>query len=178
MTKQTKTLLIGLAVALVIAFVAYYWYNKSEKDKLETSDKSRETAGTTPQVVGSSAAAPKPKVSVQVDSSGLTADSILKIGDSGEVVKAIQNLLNANGYKGKNGKALSTDGSLGANTWYAMNQANQMKYQNMSLSGMRTAVAMAMGNNVPTQQQASVFTYPWSSGANGGTPPDFMTPNK
>ena len=37
-----------------------------------------------------------------------------------EAIKALQRLLNAQGYKGKNGKALEIDGSFGGNTDYAV----------------------------------------------------------
>lgn len=44
----------------------------------------------------------------------------LQNGSSGEVVKTLQTLLKAKGYKGKDGKALTIDGGFGANTEYAV----------------------------------------------------------
>lgn len=42
------------------------------------------------------------------------------IGESDAQIKAVQTLLSAKGYKGKNGKALTVDGHLGDNTAYAV----------------------------------------------------------
>lgn len=55
--------------------------------------------------------------------------SILKNGSRGEEVKTLQALLNAKGYKGKNGRALTVDGIFGANCDYAVKEfqkANQL----------------------------------------------------
>lgn len=46
--------------------------------------------------------------------------SVLKNGSKGEEVKTLQTLLNAKGYKGKNGKILTVDGIFGANCDYAV----------------------------------------------------------
>lgn len=45
---------------------------------------------------------------------------ILKNGSKGDTVRTVQVLLNAKGYKGKNGKALTVDGIFGANCGYAV----------------------------------------------------------
>lgn len=45
---------------------------------------------------------------------------ILKNGSKGDTVRTLQTLLNAKGYKGKNGKALTVDGIFGANCGYAV----------------------------------------------------------
>ncbi len=45
---------------------------------------------------------------------------ILKNGSKGDAVKTLQVLLNAKGYKGKNGKTLTVDGIFGANCDYAV----------------------------------------------------------
>jgi peptidoglycan hydrolase-like protein with peptidoglycan-binding domain len=175
MTAQTKNLLIGLLVAAVIGYAAYYWYTKMPKDSAESP------AGSNASPAAPKQASPVMQVSnVQSPVSGLTADSILKLGDKGDIVVAVQNLLNANGYKGANGQKLETTSKkVGPQTLYAMNQANLMKYQPLSLNGMRTAIAMANGNNVPTQQQSSGFTYGnrWVTATNP-TQPDWMTPNR
>jgi len=160
MTKQTKTLLIGLFVAAVIGYAAYYWYTKTPKDSAES-----------PAGSNASPAAPKQAAQVvqvsNVQSAGLTAYSILKVGDKGEIVKAVQNLLKANGFLGKNGKPLATDGSLGQNTMYAIDQAVQLWYEQKSLNGVRNAIARKNGTTVPTQQQSGVG-YQVGSGWNWG----------
>ena len=46
--------------------------------------------------------------------------SVLKNGSRGEEVKTLQALLNAKGYEGKNGKALTVDGIFGSNCDYAV----------------------------------------------------------
>ena len=51
----------------------------------------------------------------------------IKKGSKGNGVKAIQNALNALGFKGKNGKKLAVDGDFGTNTDYAV-KAFQKKY--------------------------------------------------
>ena len=56
-------------------------------------------------------------------------------------IKTIQILLNAKGYKGKDGKALSVDGELGANTAYAIEQLQKkagMKGINFGTVAART----------------------------------------
>ena len=45
---------------------------------------------------------------------------ILKNGSKGDAVRTLQTLLNAKGYKGKNGKALTVDGIFGTNCGYAV----------------------------------------------------------
>ena len=45
---------------------------------------------------------------------------VIKKGSSGEEVRTAQRLLKSMGYKGKDGKALSTDGRYGTNTDYAV----------------------------------------------------------
>ena len=45
---------------------------------------------------------------------------IIKNGSKGDAVRTLQTLLNAKGYKGKNGKALTVDGIFGTNCGYAV----------------------------------------------------------
>lgn len=162
MTKQTKTLLIGLLVAAAIGYAAYYWYSKMPKMSAESP------AGSNASPAAPKQAAQVVQVSnVQSPVSGLTADSILKVGDKGEIVKAVQNLLKVNGFLGKNGKPLATDGSLGQNTMYAIEQAVQLWYEPKSLNGVRNAIARKNGTTVPTQQQSGVG-YQVGSGWNWG----------
>lgn len=163
MTAQTKNLLIGLLVAAVIGYAAYYWYSKMPKDSAASNTGSTPSSNAPKQ-----ANTPVMQVSnVQSASSGLTADSILKVGDKGEIVKAVQNLLKVNGFLGKNGKPLATDGSLGQNTMYAIEQAVQLWYEPKSLNGVRNAIARKNGTTVPTQQQSGVG-YQVGSGWNWG----------
>lgn len=159
MTAQTKNLLIGVLVAVAIAYAAYYWYSKVPKDSAAAS------VGSTPSSNAPKQATPVVQVS-NVQSSGLTADSILKVGDKGEIVKAVQNLLKANGYLGKNGKPLATDGNLGQNTMYAIEQAVQLWYEPKSLNGVRNVIARKQGTTVPTQQQSG-FGYQVGNGWTG-----------
>lgn len=53
--------------------------------------------------------------------------SVLKKGDKGSEVKTLQRLLKTLGYKGRNGKDLSIDGTLGSNTSYAIETFKQDK---------------------------------------------------
>jgi hypothetical protein len=61
-----------------------------------------------------------------IGSCSVTLKTFLKGASDGQV-KAIQILLNAYGYKGKNGKTLTVDGDLGDNTAYAIEQFQKAK---------------------------------------------------
>lgn len=53
--------------------------------------------------------------------------TVLKNGSKGEEVKTLQALLNAKGFKGKDGKALSVDGIFGGNSDYAVKAFQKAK---------------------------------------------------
>ena len=53
--------------------------------------------------------------------------TVLRKGSEGEEVKTLQTLLNAKGYKGKDGKVLSVDGDFGSNTDYAVRAFQKAK---------------------------------------------------
>ena len=48
-------------------------------------------------------------------------------GNTNNQIKTIQRILNALGYKGKDGKTLSVDGELGGNTEYAITRFQKDK---------------------------------------------------
>ena len=58
----------------------------------------------------------------------------VKQGSTGETVKLLQQKLKTLGYKGADGKALSTDGSCGKNTVYAIK--NFQKANNLTADGI------------------------------------------
>ena len=51
----------------------------------------------------------------------------VKLGSKGDAVKLLQTKLNQLGYKGKDGKSLTCDGSFGANTEYALKTFQRKK---------------------------------------------------
>lgn len=66
-------------------------------------------------------------------------------GNSDPQIKTIQRLLNALGYKGRDGKALTVDGDFGANTEYAAEQfqtATGIKVNNPGTVGEKTWTAL------------------------------------
>lgn len=70
----------------------------------------------------------------------VTLNQFLK-GAEDPQIKTIQRILNAEGYKGKNGKALAVDGSLGENTAYAIEsfqKAKGMKDINFGTVALKT----------------------------------------
>lgn len=67
------------------------------------------------------------------------------IGASDAQIKAVQTLLNAKGYKGKNGKPLTIDGHLGDNTAYAVTafqKAEKLDVKSPGTIGGKTWVAL------------------------------------
>ena len=67
------------------------------------------------------------------------------IGASDTQIKAIQTLLNAKGYKGKNGKPLTIDGHLGDNTAYAVaafQKAEKLDVKSPGTIGGKTWIAL------------------------------------
>lgn len=53
--------------------------------------------------------------------------TVLRKGSEGEEVKTLQRILNALGYKGKNGKALTVDGDFGTNSDFAVRAFQEAK---------------------------------------------------
>lgn len=53
--------------------------------------------------------------------------AVLRKGSTGETVKTLQRLLNAQGYKSKDSKALAVDGDFGSNTAYALENYQRAK---------------------------------------------------
>jgi hypothetical protein len=74
--------------------IAAYYGMKKEETKTETTNKGAST------------------VNIEL--------TVLKNGSKGEEVETLQRILNALGYKGKNGKTLTVDGIFGANCDYAV----------------------------------------------------------
>lgn len=83
-----------LAKAEAEVIAAYYGVKKEEAEKTETANKGAST------------------VNIEL--------TVLRKGSEGEEVKTLQRILNALGYKGKNGKVLTVDGIFGTNCDYAV----------------------------------------------------------
>jgi N-acetylmuramoyl-L-alanine amidase len=97
-----------LAKAEAEVIAAYYGLKKEETEKTETTNKGAST------------------VNIEL--------TVLKNGSKGEEVKTLQRILNALGYKGKNGKVLTVDGIFGANCEFAVKNF-QMK-ESLSADGI------------------------------------------
>lgn len=90
-----------LAKAEAKAIAAYYGVKKEEAEKTETTNKGAST------------------VNIEL--------TVLRNGSKGEQVKTLQRILNALGYKGKNGKTLTVDGIFGTNCEYAVKAFQKAK---------------------------------------------------